>query len=53
MKSKGTDRLSRPGLGGGGGGWRVWYNLLRGLILWGDTPYSQMADRREKTGAWS
>ena len=34
MKSKGTDLLSRPGLGVGEG-WRVWYNLLRGLILWG------------------
>ena len=36
MKSKGADRLSRPGLGAGGG--RVGgggYNLLKGLILWG------------------
>ena len=36
MKSKGADRLSRPGLGAGGGkGWRGGYNLLKGLILLG------------------
>ena len=34
MKSKGTDRLSRPGLGGGRVGGGGGYNLLRGSILW-------------------